>query len=943
MGTVITASFRSDEGNLPPELTSFVDREDQVAEAKAQLSTSRLVTLVGMGVVGKTRLALRVAEAVQAQFDDGVWLVQLDQLQDPALLADSVAATLGLQQQAAGPPLDILVEYLSERRLLLLLDNCEQLLDACVELALRVLQSCPDVRILATSREPLGIRGEATLPVPPLALPDGGTRHSLEEVSGYDAVTLFTERATAADPKFTLDEDNQAAVAEICKGLEGLPLAIELAAARVRMLPVDEISRRLSDLYGLLTTRLRAVPARHRTLWACLEWSYDLCSREKRLVWSRLSVFTGGFELDAAETVCAGDGLAAGTILDLLAALVDKSIVVREPAGNLARYRLLEMIRDFGGTKLGEAGEDAILRRRHCDWYIQFVSEADADWIGPRQVDWLQRMDREVAILRAALEFCLTDPGEAEVGLQMTAALTQCYWVVRGRLSEARHWLHQALARGAGRNRYRLRALYALSGIVLMQGDVAGASGLVEQERELADELGDPSARAQAAYGSGLFALLTGDQRSATVYFQECLDRFREEGNLRSQLETLGGLGVSVAVEDERRAIAYVEESLEISEFHGEIYQRIHARWVLSIASWREGDHERATALVTQALEMSTRTENDITAGWCFEVLAWIAASIHDQSRAASLLGVAHAIADAMGVATAIPPYLVGYHQECERQTRGALGEEAFESAFERGLSLSPADAVAYATQPTLENEPPRLAQVDPPPTRPEQPAAEEAAGEQQRPTLRVLVVDRHRVEADGIQMVLERHPDLEVAGTATHCGGAVALAAATHPDVILADYQLPDSTGAELAARLRRDEPASRVLLLSSVTSDPLLQEAVKAGARGFLLKTQPAEELVEAVRRAGAGEMLIPGVRLAALLADSDTDARLFDPLTGREHEVLRLLAAGLENKVIAARMGVGYVTVRSHMRNLSSKLDARSRLEVVAKASELGLIGR
>src|SRR3982075_497203 len=604
MGTVIAASFRGDDGNLPPELTSFVGREDQVAEAKAQLSTSRLVTLVGMGGVGKTRLALRGGEPVRAQFDDGVWLVPLDQLQDPALLADSVAATPGLRQQSAGPPLDVLVEYLSERRLLLLLDNCEQLLDACVELALRVLQTSPDVRILATSREPLGIRGEATLPVPPLALPDGGARHSLEEMSGYAAVTLFTERATAADPKFTLDEDNQAAVAEICQRLDGLPLAIELPAPRVRVLPVDEIRRRLSDLYGLLTTRLRAVPARHRTLWACLEWSYDLCSPEERLLWSRLSVFTGGFELDAAETVCAGDGLAAGAILDLLAALVDKSIVVREPAGNLARYRLLEMIRDFGGAKLGGAGGGAILPRRHCDWYVQFVSEADADWIGPRQVDWLQRMDREVANLRTALEFCLTDPGEAEVGLQMTAALTECYWVVRGRLSEARHWLDQALAQGARSNRYRLRALYVLSGIALMQGDVAGASGLVEQERELADQLRDPSARAQATYGSGLFATMTGDQRSATVYFQECLDRFREEGNLRSQLDTLGFLGVSLAVEDERRAIAYVEESLEISESRGEIYHRIHALWILSIAAWREGErHNRCLVLRDPGLD----------------------------------------------------------------------------------------------------------------------------------------------------------------------------------------------------------------------------------------------------------------------------------------------------------------------------------------------------
>jgi DNA-binding NarL/FixJ family response regulator len=245
--------------------------------------------------------------------------------------------------------------------------------------------------------------------------------------------------------------------------------------------------------------------------------------------------------------------------------------------------------------------------------------------------------------------------------------------------------------------------------------------------------------------------------------------------------------------------------------------------------------------------------------------------------------------------------------------------------------------------EPTFEKEPPRLAQLHPWPTRPEQPVVEEAAGERQRPRLRVLIVDRHRMEADGIQRVFEQHPDLEVAGIATNSREAVALAAATRPDVILADYQLPDSTGAELAARLRKDEPATHVLMLSSVASDPLLQESVKAGAKGFLLRTQPAEDLVEAVRRAGAGEMLIPAVRLAAMVVDHDRGAQLFDQLTGREREVLRLLAAGLDNKAIAARMGIGYVTVRSHVRNLCSKLDARSRLEVLAKASELGLIGR
>jgi DNA-binding NarL/FixJ family response regulator len=360
------------------------------------------------------------------------------------------------------------------------------------------------------------------------------------------------------------------------------------------------------------------------------------------------------------------------------------------------------------------------------------------------------------------------------------------------------------------------------------------------------------------------------------------------------QLETPGSLGVSVAVEDERRGIAYVEEDLEISESRGDRYYRTYSLLTLSIAAWQEGDRQRGTALVRQALAMS----------------------VDDHSRAATLLGVAHALADAIGIPEAVPPYLAG-------------------------MGMSPDETVAYAVKPTLENEPPRLLQVDPPLMRREQPA--EAAGERQRPIVRVLIVDHHRMEADGIQRVFDQHPDLKVVGIATNSGDAVALAAATHPDVILADYQLPDSTGADLAARLRKDEPATRVLLLSSVASDPLLQEAVKAGARGFLLRTQPAEELVEAVRRAGAGEMLIPAVRLAAMLADSDRGAQLFDQLTGREREVLRLLAAGLDNKAIAARMGIGYVTVRSHVRNLCSKLDARSRLEVLAKASELGLIGR
>jgi predicted ATPase/DNA-binding NarL/FixJ family response regulator len=943
-GLGMATKMRKNIGNLPLELTSFVDREDQVAETKARLATARLVTLTGMGGVGKTRLALRVAADVRTEFEDGVWFVPLDRLPDPALLAYTVAAALGVREPSALPPLDPLVEYLTERRLLLILDNCEHLLDACAALAMRLLNSCPDVQILTTSREPLGLRGEATLSVPPLAVPDGEARKSFAEVAGNDAVTLFTDRAVAVVPEFSLREDNQAAVAEIVHRLDGLPLAIELAAARLRTLPIDEIARRLSDRSRPLTTRQREVPARQQTMSASLEWSYDLCSPPERLLWARLCVFTGGFGLDAAEAVCAGDALAADGILDLVAGLVDKSIAIRERAGNLARYRLLETVRNFGWTKLGEMGEVGALRRRHRDWYADFVSEADADWIGPRQIDWLNRIDRDLPNLRAALEYCLSEPGEAKVALRMTAALAHGCWFSRGWLSEGRHWLDRALACDVGGHPDRLRALFVDSVIAGFLGDVAAASSLVEQAAELADQLGDATARATASLGSGMLALLIGDHRRATVYFQACLDRFREEGDLPSQLDTLVGLGQSVRFEDERRANAYLEEVVAITESQGELFYRTYSLMSLGTAAWLHRDPQLAANLLTQALTFSTRMTNPLAATYCLEALAWFAASQQDHRRAATLLGVAHASADAMGTMSPDPPSLAGYHEECERQTRSALGEEAFEAAFEDGMAMSQDDAVAYALKPSLEIVPPASAPVDPPRTRPvPQADAADARNKTERPVVRVLIVDRHRVVADGIQLVLEQHSDLQVVGIAMNAGEAEALASATRPDVILADYQLADATGTELAARLRKDQPAARVLLLSSVVSNALLQEAVKAGARGFLLKTQPAEELVNAVRRAAAGEMLIPAGRLAALLTGSETGAPLFDPLTGREREVLRLLAAGLDNRHIAARMGIGYVTVRSHLRNLSSKLDAHSRLEILARAAELGLIVR
>src|SRR5215469_11893319 len=350
-------------GNLPAELTSFVGRRHELAEVKRLLADSRLVTLTGIGGVGKTRLALRAAAGLRRAFRDGVWLVRLDQLRDEALLAQAVAGALGLQDRAGYTPAAALAEYLAGRQLLLVLDNCEHLVDAAAKLADQLLRAAGGLRVLATSREALTITAETVLAVPPLPAPDAGERLSVAELERFAAVRLFAERAAQVVPGFAVTEANEAAVAGICRRLEGLPLAIELAAARLPVLSAEQIDERLGDRLGLLTRGGRTRPARQQTLRASVEWSYELCSPAERLLWARCSVFAGGFELDAAEGICADHRLPAGDMLELLAALAGKSVLAVEHGEGVARYRLPETLREYGQERLQESGEDTVLRR----------------------------------------------------------------------------------------------------------------------------------------------------------------------------------------------------------------------------------------------------------------------------------------------------------------------------------------------------------------------------------------------------------------------------------------------------------------------------------------------------------------------------------------------------------------------------------------------------
>ncbi|MGH3392311.1 MAG: ATP-binding protein, partial [Actinomadura sp.] len=398
--------------------------------------SSRLVTLTGAAGVGKSRLAIQVARDVRRAFPDGVWLVELAKLDDDSLVDSAVAAALELSVSSGRAPIDVLINYLADKRLLVVLDNCEHLLGACARLMRRLLPEAPGLRVLATSREPLGIGGEQVWLVPPLSVPEpeslrSGTAHQ------YEALTLFEERASLVLPGFVLSPENEAVVARLCRRLDGLPLAIELAAVWLRALSVEQILARLQDRFGLLTTGDQTVEARHRTLWAAVEWSFDLCSELERTLWARFSVFSGEFDLDAAEAVCGDDDL---DVLTGIAGLVAKSVLVRDEGGTSARYWMLDTIRHFGAERLATTGEREGLRRRHRDYYLSLAESVEAESRGPQLAEWTARLRAERGNLWAALDYCLTEPGEPRTGMRMAAALWP-YWVAGGFVRDGRHWL----------------------------------------------------------------------------------------------------------------------------------------------------------------------------------------------------------------------------------------------------------------------------------------------------------------------------------------------------------------------------------------------------------------------------------------------------------------------------------------------------------------------
>jgi non-specific serine/threonine protein kinase len=683
-------------GNLPADVTSFVGRRRELADVKRLLSIARLVTLTGMGGVGKTRLALRLAADLHRGFADGVWLVELAGLQDAPLVPQTVAAALGVQDRAASRPLQTLSDFLADRQLLLVLDNCEHLVQACAVLADALLRSCPGVRIIATSRQPLGIAGEQVLAVPPLSVPGLTESRSPGGIAQYGAVSLFVARAAAVRPAFAIDSSNQSTVAQICRRLDGIPLAIELAVGRLRALSLDQLLGRLDDRYRLLTGGSRTALPRQQTLRALIDWSFELCSASEQLSWARLSVFAEGFDLAGAEWVCSGGDIAIDDVLDLLSALVDKSIVIAEERDGSVRYQLSETLREYGRDRLAELDQTTV-RARHRDWCRDLIERAEAGWFGPNQVELFARLRLEHANLRAALSFCLTESGESDIGLAMAGAL-RFYWLMTGMLVEGRHWIDGLLAVPGNTGPVRLKALHVDAHLAIVLNDLPAARLLLDEAQTLASQLEDPSGSAYVTQVRGLASLFQGDPAGATVLLQRAGEEHRAIGDQAAAAYDQIQLALaSVLLGDDRKAVGLIEDSLAATEGRRESWITSLALFALGVEACREGDHQRAASAERRSIRLRLPLYDRRNIGLNFEVLAWSAAAEGEGDRAARLFGAAQAVQQAVGTSLAALGHLARLHDHYEPVARRAIGDAAFERSRDRGLQLGFNEAVAYA------------------------------------------------------------------------------------------------------------------------------------------------------------------------------------------------------------------------------------------------------
>jgi predicted ATPase/DNA-binding CsgD family transcriptional regulator len=704
--------------NLPPEVTRFIGRRRELPAIAAAIDEHRLVTLRGAGGVGKTRLALRVAREIRDDFADGSWLVELSALRDHELLPGTVSAALGLPDEAIGDPLEALAANLAERELLLVLDTCEHLVEACGSLARTLLAAAPGLRILATSREPLGVPAEHALLISPLDLPaPGWSPPPAHAAAQADAVALFVDRAQAAVPEFALSAANTVTVAELCRRLDGIPLALELAAVRLRGMPADEILTRLTDRFRILGAA-RTATGRHRTLRAAIAWSYDLCTPAEQRLWAELSVFPAGFGLAAAERVC-GPGTAR-----TLSRLVEKS-VVQYGDGN-RRYQLLETMREFGAERLAQhaaragtagpppAGADE-LRARHRDYYRDLAAAAAAAGVGAEQTDWLARLGAETDNLRAALDFSFATGGRQDEGLLLTTLLRP-YWLMVGQFSEGRRWhdLAVAVSPGSLENAW---AVFGAGILAVQQGDLAAGAPLLDHAAALAAAADDENLAAHVSDAQGIVAFNGGDLETAQARYEAALASYERIGfgdplALVTYSRLASACILSGALD---RAVQLCDECLRRCDETGEQWARGTALWVRGATRWLSGDITAAIADSLSCLRIKESVNDLHTIAMSFDLLSVCRVATAEFELATVLYGAGEALWTLLNAPVLMGLGYAEIRKSAADTARAALGEERFDELLSRGLAMHLADALAMAKGETpaervLDAEPARSA-----------------------------------------------------------------------------------------------------------------------------------------------------------------------------------------------------------------------------------------
>ncbi|MDI2032015.1 LuxR C-terminal-related transcriptional regulator [Saccharopolyspora sp. TS4A08] len=678
-------------GNLPgsESVTSFVGRRAMVGEIRGLLGSARLVTLVGTGGMGKTRLAIRVAESAHRAFTDGVWIVELAELRDPTLTDHAIIDALGVPDRSAESSRDVLVEHVRDKSLLLVLDNCEHLIDACGEVIAAVLRAAPGVRVLATSREALHVLGEHIVPVPPLSFSGNG------DPLQHEAIQLFAERAAAAVPGFTLDADNREAVARLCARLEGMPLAIELAAVQLQAMGADEILDRLEDRFQALPTVLRGAPARQQTLRAAVEWSYALCSPAEQTAWARLSVLPGGFDLATALAVIGRDSLTTQEATDAITGLVSKSVLSR--SARSSRYHVLETIRQFGRELLRGSDAEVDVSRRHLHHFADLAARARHDWSGPRQPEWAAMERREQVNFREALRFGFDTDADRPATVRMAVDLRHLWVMGAGR--EGREWVDRALAELHDDTPLRAEALWVAGWVRQVQGDPIGSAAILTECIAVAERLGEQLTRARAEQFLGVNELLGGHLDEADALLSGAQSTYRSLGVADS--ESLIGLAahgwLRLIEGEDREAERIAEQCRRLSREVGESWAATWALWVLGLIGWTRSDEILASAALREAIEIKRELGDWLGIPCCVEVLIWVLAESGRHRRAARLVGANQELWLPIGLPMfGFADYLQA-HEHCTATLREALGDTRFDAERTAGAHMSPEATVDYA------------------------------------------------------------------------------------------------------------------------------------------------------------------------------------------------------------------------------------------------------